>query len=250
MNINKHEEYLKDVIILAGEILLESGAGGYRIEHTMNKIAHHFGYSDCNSFVTNTVINFSLHDLTYPRVKRVTARNTNLIKVSRVNAVAHQMTSDDLTIEEALEKLRKIQFETKGYSAYDKAIASALVGLSFLYLQGGDMQNIATAMFAAAIGFLIKEQVASKVQSLFIPEFIGALIISFIIIAMSQLVPDPKLSVTIIAAVMPIVPGVLITNALQDLLIGNLMMALTKGLEAAVIAFAIGAGVATMFYIF
>ncbi|TDM14417.1 threonine/serine exporter [Macrococcus bovicus] len=240
LNINKHEEYLKDVIILAGEILLESGAGGYRIEQTMNQIARHFGYADCNSFVTNTVINFSLHDLTYPRVKRVTARNTNLIKVSRVNAVAHQITSDQLTVEEALEKLKVIQDQSESYPAHYKAVASALVGLSFLYLQSGDMQNIATAMIAAAAGFFVKERVASIVQSLFIPEFIGALLIAFIVIAMNHGLTDPELSVTLIAAVMPIVPGVLITNSLQDLLAGNLMMALTKGLEAAVTSFAIG----------
>jgi len=250
LNNYEREEYLKDVVILSGEILLESGAGGYRIEHTMNQIAHHFGYSDCNSFVTNTVINFSLHDLTYPRVKRVTVRNTNLIKISRVNAVAHQITSDKLTVEEALEELRNIHYKTESYPVYDKAIASALVGLSFLYLQGGDMQNIVTAMLAAATGFLVKEHLASKVQSFFIPEYIGSLIIAFIIIMISQFVPDPKLSVTIIAAVMPIVPGVLITNSLQDLLVGNMLMALNKGLEAAVTAFAIGAGVATIFYIF
>ena len=41
---------------------------------------------------------------------------------------------------------------------------------------------------------------------------------------------------------MPIVPGVLITNAIQDLFGGHMLMFTTKSLEALVTAFGIGAG--------
>lgn len=45
--------------MLAGRILLESGAEGTRVEDTMTRIAKSLGYSDSNSFVTNTVIQFT-----------------------------------------------------------------------------------------------------------------------------------------------------------------------------------------------
>ena len=50
----------------------------------------------------------------------------------------------------------------------------------------------------------------------------------------------------IIAAVMPIVTGVLITNAIQDLFGGHMLMFTTKSLEALVTAFGIGAGVGSV----
>ncbi|ULG71979.1 threonine/serine exporter family protein [Macrococcus brunensis] len=77
------EELLKDVIMLAGQVLSESGAEGTRIEGTMDRIAYHYGYTNCNSFATNTVINFSLHTQSYPRVFRIKKRNTNLSKISK-----------------------------------------------------------------------------------------------------------------------------------------------------------------------
>lgn len=46
---------------------------------------------------------------------------------------------------------------------------------------------------------------------------------------------------------MPIVPGVLITNAIQDLFGGHMLMFTTKSLEALVTAFGIGAGVGSVF---
>ena len=49
---------------------------------------------------------------------------------------------------------------------------------------------------------------------------------------------------------MPIVPGVLITNSIQDLFGGHMLMFITKSLEALVTAFGIGAGVGTILIIF
>ena len=43
---------------------------------------------------------------------------------------------------------------------------------------------------------------------------------------------------------MPLVPGVPITNAIRDILAGQLLSGLSKGVEASITAFAIGAGVA------
>ena len=60
MDINseeyKQEVLIKDVVMLAARILLESGAEGTRVEDTMTRIAKKLGYSESNSFVTNTVI--------------------------------------------------------------------------------------------------------------------------------------------------------------------------------------------------
>ena len=38
------------------------------------------GYPESNSFVTNTVIEFVLHNEAYPRLYRIKTRDTNLIK--------------------------------------------------------------------------------------------------------------------------------------------------------------------------
>lgn len=52
-----------------------------------------------------------------------------------------------------------------------------------------------------------------------------------------------------IASVMPLVPGILITNAIRDLLAGELLAGMSRGVEVALTAFAIGAGVAIVLLI-
>ena len=51
----------------------------------------------------------------------------------------------------------------------------------------------------------------------------------------------------IIGSVMPLVPGLLITNAVRDLMAGHLVSGISKGAEAFLTAFAIGGGIAIVF---
>ena len=48
----------------------------------------------------------------------------------------------------------------------------------------------------------------------------------------------------IIGSVMPLVPGLLITNAVRDLMDGHFLAALSKGADALLTSLAIGTGIA------
>ena len=73
------ENKVIDVVLIAGRILLEAGAETYRVEDTMNRIAHSYGLHDTYSFVTSTAIIFSLNDRT-KRLIRIRERTTDLEK--------------------------------------------------------------------------------------------------------------------------------------------------------------------------
>ena len=222
------EKMAKDVIMLAGRILLESGAEGSRVEDTMTRIAITLGHKESNSFVTNTVINFMLHDESYPRMYRIRTRDTNLHRISRTNGISRRLALGNISLEDA----------------------AAVISVSFLYLQGGHLTDVLTALLAGSFGYIVVEILQQKLHAQFIPEFMGALVIGLVTIIGHNLIPGGSISTIIIAAVMPIVPGVLITNAIQDLFGGHMLMFTTKSLESLVTAFGIGAGVSTVLIIF
>lgn len=245
------EKLAKDAIMLAGRILLESGAEGTRVEGTMNRMAETLGYRESNSFVTNTVINFLLDNQTTPRMYRIESRDTNLIKISQTNSVSRKLSAGKITLEEAYEKLKRIYKAKQTHDLIYKGIAAAIISVSFLYLQTGNFVDILATIFAGSLGYLVVESLyRANLKTLFIPEFLGSAVIGAIAIFGHTMIPDGSLSAIIIAAVMPIVPGVLITNAIQDLFGGHMMMFTTKSLEALVTSFGIGAGVGTMLLIF
>lgn len=250
MDINseeyKQEVLIKDVVMLAARILLESGAEGTRVEDTMTRIAKKLGYSESNSFVTNTVIQFTLHSESFPRIFRITSRDTNLIKISRANKISRQITNNEISLAEAKTQLEKIYVAKRDSSLPFKGFAAAMIAMSFLYLQGGRLIDVLTAILAGSLGYLVTEILDRKLHAQFIPEFIGSLVIGIIAVIGHTLIPTGDLASIIIAAVMPIVPGALITNAIQDLFGGHMLMFTTKSLEALVTAFGIGAGVGSV----
>ncbi|HGO1721654.1 TPA: threonine/serine exporter family protein [Staphylococcus aureus] len=250
MDINseeyKQEVLIKDVVMLAARILLESGAEGTRVEDTMTRIAKKLGYSESNSFVTNTVIQFTLHSESFPRIFRITSRDTNLIKISQANKISRQITNNEISLAEAKTQLEKIYVAKRDSSLPFKGFAAAMIAMSFLYLQGGRLIDVLTAILAGSLGYLVTEILDRKLHAQFIPEFIGSLVIGIIAVIGHTLIPTGDLATIIIAAVMPIVPGVLITNAIQDLVGGHMLMFTTKSLEALVTAFGIGAGVGSV----
>lgn len=250
--IESHDEKMtKDVVMLAGRILLESGAEGSRVEDTMTRIATTLGYSNSNSFVTNTVINFMLHDESYPRIFRIKTRDTNLHRISRTNGISRRLSLGDISLEDAFHELDAIYHEQSiNHDLFFKFIAAAIIATSFLYLQGGILTDVLTAFLAGSFGFIVVEILQRKLHAQFIPEFMGALVIGLITVAGHHLIPGGSISTIIIASVMPIVPGVLITNAIQDLFGGHMLMFTTKSLEALVTAFGIGAGVGSILIIF
>lgn len=158
------ERMAKDIILLAGRILLESGAEGSRVEDTMTRIATTLGYPESNSFVTNTVINFMLHNESYPRIFRIKTRDTNLHRISRTNGISRRLALGDISLEDAFQELQKIYHEQSiNHDLIFKFIAAAVIAASFLYLQGGILTDVLTAILAGSFGFIVVETLQRKI---------------------------------------------------------------------------------------
>ena len=109
----------------------------------------------------------------------------------------------------------------------------------------GQFIDVITALLAGSIGYLVVEILDRRLRTIY-SRIRRIVVIGIIAVFGHWLAPSGDLATIIIAAVMPIVPGVLITNAIQDLFGGHMMMFTTKSLEALVTAFGIGAGVGSI----
>ncbi|MCI8278096.1 MAG: threonine/serine exporter family protein [Staphylococcus xylosus] len=250
MSENK-DKLTVSVILLAGKILLSSGAEVSRVEDTMRRIAICMGYYNSQGYVINVFINFSLSEEHDTRILRINKNSTNLLKIFQVNSISRQLTSNQLSIDQAYILLKNIDRANLSIPLWKKVMAAGIISLSFLYLQGGTWADAISTIIAGSIGFLIVEYMQSKSLTMFIPEFVGSFVLGMLVILGSNLFNVNKMfGPAMIAAVMPIVPGVLITTAIQDLFGRHMLMFTAKFLEALVIAFAIGSGIAIAYLIF
>ena len=231
------ENKVIDVVLIAGRILLESGAETYRFEDTMNRIAHSYGLHNTYSFVSSTAIIFSLNDRTSTRLIRVQERTTDLEKIALTNSLSRKISNKELTIDEAKSEFIHLQHASLQYSFLTNFFAAAIACGFFLFMFGGGS------------AFLTFSFVQRYIQIKFFSEFVAAAVVISIAATFTKLGIATNQDIITIASVMPLVPGILITNAIRDLLAGELLAGMSRGVEAALTAFAIGAGVAIVLLI-
>lgn len=243
------ENKVIDVVLIAGRILLEAGAETYRVEDTMNRIAHSYGLHDTYSFVTSTAIIFSLNDRTNTRLIRIRERTTDLEKIALTNSLSRKISKNELTIDEAKSEFIHLRRASLQYSFLLNFFAAAIACGFFLFMFGGVASDCWIAVIAGGAAFLTFSLVQRFIQIKFFSEFVASAVVITIAATFTKLGIATNQNIITISSVMPLVPGILICNAIRDLMAGELLAGMSRGVEAALTSFAIGAGVAIVLLI-
>jgi uncharacterized membrane protein YjjP (DUF1212 family) len=249
MDNETNETYkILEICLLAGKIMLENGAETYRVEDTMMRMAKSFGIEETHSFVTPTGIFFSAegNEPTKTRLIRIIDRTTNLKKVTLVNGISRQITSGDINLKEATRLLKEIESSGHSFSFFTRTIAAAVASGCFLIMFKGSWNDFLPAVFSGGMGYFGAVYLNKLVPIKFFSEFSAAFIIGLTAFLFVKMGIGMEIDKIIIGSVMPLVPGLLLTNAVRDLMAGHLVSGLSKGAEAVLTAFAIGSGIAVV----
>lgn len=243
-----------ETAILAGEIMLRNGAETYRVEDTINRILKKSNLSYSEVFVVTTGIFVTLDDKSIEAstiIKRVSERGTNLTKIDKVNTVSRKLCDEKLSIEEAFEELTRISTEKHQYSKIVSNISVAIVSGAFTLLLGGSLLDMGVAF----LGGILLAFVLQLSQIAHLNSFLEDMIASFFLTAWAVLchkllLNNFNMDLVISGMIMPLVPGVAITNAIRDTLQGDYTSGGARALEAFVKAAAIAMGVGLGIYTF
>ena len=205
----------------------------------MDRIAHSYGLHNTYSFVSSTAIIFSLNDRTSTRLIRVQERTTDLEKIALTNSLSRKISNKELTIDEAKSEFIHLQHASLQYSFLTNFFAAAIACGFFLFMFGGVASDCWIAVIAGGSAFLTFSFVQRYIQIKFFSEFVAAAVVISIAATFTKLGIATNQDIITIASVMPLVPGILITNAIRDLLAGELLAGMSRGVEAALTAFAI-----------
>ncbi len=249
-NEKRDNSTIMEVCLLAGKIMLQNGAETYRVEDTMVRIAASYGMKESQSFVTPTGIMFSLDGTMPTRLVRILDRSTDLQKVTTVNSISRQISRGELTVEEAFRRLKEVEAEGPTYPVPLQIAAASVASAGFLVMLTGSWSDVIPALVTSGVGFSILLYFQRLVEIKFFAEFLASFVIGMmsLIFVMSGI--GNELDKIIIGSVMPLVPGLMITNAVRDLMAGHLVAGLSKGAEAFLTASAIGTGIAVTISIF
>lgn len=232
----------------AGRIILENGGETYRVEETILRICSAFNIKNAESFVTATGIMVSVTDAfgqSVSTVRRIKSRSVNLEKIALVNDLSRSIKVNGLTCDEVKEVLEKIE-GSKRYNDNQTIFFSALAAAFFTLIFGGNFKDFCISfIIGGAIKYMCIIFSKFRINDFFTNIFGGALSALVALISVKFGLASSYDNI-IIGSIMLLVPGLAITNAIRDTIAGDLVAALSRALEAFLIAVAIATGSGTI----
>lgn len=230
--------------VLAGEIMLKSGAETYRVEDTMAYILNKSGAEHVDPVAYNTAILVTLQEkdqkpLTI--VRRVRSRGINLNNIVGVNEISRKFCTDEMTLDETYGQLRQLKGRQYSRLVYNLGTIGVVLGFA-LFLGGKTSEAVAALIVGVVEALLTTFAKKLKVNDLFLNVICGSSIALSSVLLQSVII-NLNMDTIIISAIMPLVPGVAITNAVRDTLQGDTLSGAAGILEAFLIAAAIAIGV-------
>ena len=232
-----------------GHFLLAAGAETYRVEESIQRILYAYGVKHVDVFaITNniTVTMTMADDTCYTRLRRVYSRSTNYQMVEDLNHLSRYICKERPSVEEIHSRLQLIR-QKKLYPEWSMiALGFGGIALWFTLFFGGNWQDAAVAFVAGALTRAVFRVMDYLHTSSFFINLVCSLMITVIAVKTVQYGLADNSDSIIIGTLMILVPGVAITNAMRDVIAGDLLAGTMKGVEALLIALAlaIGTGVA------
>lgn len=235
-----------EVVKLAAHMVLRYGGETYRAEETVMRICQAYGYR-CDALALPTGVLITISEGTRETrtvISRVTQRSVDLEKIDRVNELSRQLAQGKLTLEEALGALRAL-YDAPGQKRGYKVLWAAGTAALFATMFRGDLFDFCAALVCGALVELLAgglpEQVGMAASNL-----LGGFFTALLALMITSWTGMGHLETIIAGTIMPMLPGLAMTNAIRDAMRGDLVSGVARAGEALLrsVVLAAGAGVA------
>ena len=232
--------YLKTAL-KAGQIALENGAETARCEEIMHYVLSDSGETDFETSIVSTSIFARFGEKT--RMTTIKNWSTNLSKMSTANDLSRRLYEKKIDIEEASLEFEKIDL-INGYKLLIQMLGYCMITTAMPVLLKGNMLDLAvsfvTGILLALISSFFSRMRIHPFASVFAQTFLIALYACIAVILTKGLV-DIDINTT--AAIIPMVPGLALTNAVRDALQGDYVSGAGRLMETIVKTLALTLGI-------
>ncbi len=236
-----YEELLELAVSLANK-LQACGAETYRVEETINRIIEAYGVKRVDAFVIPSSVMASLETdggLILTKIRRLKGGETLLDGIERYTALSRRICKEKPNMQEARALLRETEKKVRRYPLPIFFLAAFLIGVGFgVFFGGGLLEALAAGVCGVAIGAAVWFMGRLHANPFF-TSFVGSFILGFAANALTAIGLSHNADITVIGAIMLLVPGFLFTNSLRDIIYGDTMSGLNRLVQVLIIAIAL-----------
>ncbi len=225
-----------------GKLLLENGAETSRVERTAEYIGQSAGVPvSCHA--TMTAVFVDANSGTHTHLVKVRTKNFNLRKVDAVNTLSRQFTAGQIDFAALREAIAHIDHTPDDFNLPLKILGAGLVSVAPMLLFQASWRDLGLAFFVGIAGYLAAMWADTHVSTPYIASGIGGVVIGLLATTLQLLAIGNSADNIIVSALMPLVPGVAITNSLRELIGKETISGAVRAIDAVLTAGAIGGGV-------
>ncbi len=222
-------------------------AGGeiYRVEESIGRVLAAYGVVGAEVFaIPNCIIASAPGGDGEPqtRVRRVPSHGTDIYRLEEVNALCRELCRRPLPLEEAWKRLKSCDRAEARYPWYVTGFAYFIgAGMFTLFFKGSWRDGLCAGVCGMVIGLCLWGLDKVRANLFFKTLAAGAASALAALILVWAGLGDSADLITI-GALMILVPGVALTNAVRDVMVGDMVSGISKLGEAVLIAVAIALG--------
>lgn len=227
-----------------GEQMLLSGAEVHRVEESISRMCQAFGAIRVDVFIITSSMVVTIHTAdgaTYTQTRRVTSTGINFERLHQLNSLSREICEKHLTLQEIKKKLQAA-IHVKTFPLWQEFLCYAMIAGAFTLFFGGSWIEAGISFGVGALvrlsAFLCNKIITNRIFDKFFSS-VMVTVLAFCSLGLGWVVSVDKI---IIGNIMPLIPGIGLTNALRDLFTGDSIAGLLRSIESVLMALAIAAG--------
>jgi uncharacterized membrane protein YjjP (DUF1212 family) len=240
------------MLLRVGTLLLSAGASTHRTRNTVSRLSYAFGFTT-ELMITNRAITLSISDKTnehiFNTLKRISGHGVNFKIVSGISRMSWKVNEQNSNLEWINHELDRLS----ALPHYPRLLVLTLVGLagaSFCRIFDGNLIEMIITFLATFSGLFIRQETIKKELNPFLCVFLAAFTAAFIVGLFWISGISDTMEHAFTACVLFLIPGVPLINSFSDLIDGNIVNGIVRGMNGLLIAFAIALGLLATMLIF
>lgn len=230
-----------------GKRLMYSGAEIHRVEESVTRLLTAYGV-DIQVFAIPTclIVSVNTPDGTpLTRMCRIPAHGTDIELLERCNSLCRQLCRDPIPVDEALAQVDQLIPNARTFSP--KVVLGGYVAAAafFALFFGGSLRDfLAAALCGLAVGSILLFGQRLTGSNIFFRTVVCAAVVSASARILTWAGLGQNVDIVTIGPLMLLVPGMALTNAMREIMAGDVTSGLNRTAEVILVATAIAIGTA------
>lgn len=269
-----------ELVTRIGEVLLKNGGEIFRVQQTMQLVAKAYGIPGFQVYVLANGLFVSMQEegrtITRPvesgdvagqehlfgqehlasqahlasQVRYVPLSSVHLGRVAAVNNLSREIVAQKYTVEEAsrkIEQIDKLPFTSNAV----QTLMSGLGAGAFCILFGGSLLDSAAAFLSGlALWLFVLFLTARGANKIMVNILASALVTAMGVLFFHLFSFGDSMDMIVIGSIVPLLPGVPLTNSIRDYLNGDYLSGTIRMIDAVLVACCIALGVGIVLRVF